>query len=818
MRLVKLLNKGEGIRTLLWTFIKSFQALPYVALLIVMMFFIYAVIGMQIFGKIALEDGTQINRNNNFQTFPQAVLLLFRCATGEAWQEIMLACMVGQMCDPESEFAVDQAMCGSNFAILYFISFYMLCAFLIINLFVAVIMDNFDYLTRDWSILGPHHLDEFKRIWSEFDPEAKGRIKHLDVVTLLRRIQPPLGFGKLCPHRVACKRLVSMNMPLNSDGTVMFNATLFALVRTSLKIKAEGNLDQANEELRTIIKKIWKRTSMKFLDQVIPPAGDDDITVGKFYATFLIQDYFRRFRKRKKVGSVGVRPTDNTNVLQTGLHTLHELDPDSHQAISGEPQHTKQSPNKQQCKDNEQAPPSRQALPGSATNQDCEVMMMDAESEPWLRERRTSKSREPARSMVPGEYHWNPPGVSLVTDSNGPAVQRSTRRSSQTIREMRYEDRGVSRVHKKRMDYTSGRLPVIRREETNDSEDEEVEGYEENAEELETEAESSCSCSEEEDEESSPFASIRPYYSQWSAQNSFLERNREHMLEGYSSWRAHDRRGVRELPCPPRRRLLPATPPGRRPSLTLEYRRNKGSLQGYTCHTAPSCTNMPPLLVARQQAPRTDGKQVWDIKTTGKSLQALPSAERETDNHWQSSVWTLPRSGPGYVYSSPSPPHHSRPPTSCWFYRDNVHCMWQGEQETHQGYLPETLATSTANRVQEEETNFQSSADSLVDAVLLSEGLSHYASNPRILSVSKTELMEVCGHPLDEMESAACCPFSERPGSEHFPHGLSQTSPELTQCGPDTDDSVSGDTDQSTSARGGQEEDLSTEMICIMTL
>lgn len=105
-------------------------------------------------------------------------------------------------------------------------------------------MDNFDYLTRDWSILGPHHLDEFKRIWSEYDPEAKwvskrtcvllhkitcfaheawhgctwwradfiwmcvvvrGRIKHLDVVTLLRRIQPPLGFGKLCPHRVACK-------------------------------------------------------------------------------------------------------------------------------------------------------------------------------------------------------------------------------------------------------------------------------------------------------------------------------------------------------------------------------------------------------------------------------------------------------------------------------------------------------------------------------------------------------------------------------------------------------------------------------------
>uniref|UniRef100_A0A8B9CH03 Voltage-dependent L-type calcium channel subunit alpha n=1 Tax=Anser brachyrhynchus TaxID=132585 RepID=A0A8B9CH03_9AVES len=337
MRLVKLLSRGEGVRTLLWTFIKSFQALPYVALLIVMLFFIYAVIGMQMFGKIAMVDGTQINRNNNFQTFPQAVLLLFRCATGEAWQEILLDCSYGKLCDPESDFAEgEEYTCGTGFAYFYFISFYMLCAFLIINLFVAVIMDNFDYLTRDWSILGPHHLDEFKRIWAEYDPEAKGRIKHLDVVTLLRRIQPPLGFGKFCPHRVACKRLVCMNMPLNSDGTVTFNATLFALVRTALKIKTEGNFEQANEELRAIIKKIWKRTSMKLLDQVIPPIGDDEVTVGKFYATFLIQEHFRKFMKRQEE-YYGYRPKKNPVEIQAGLRSIEEeAAPEIHRAISGD--------------------------------------------------------------------------------------------------------------------------------------------------------------------------------------------------------------------------------------------------------------------------------------------------------------------------------------------------------------------------------------------------------------------------------------------------------------------------------------------------
>ncbi|XP_061511535.1 muscle calcium channel subunit alpha-1 isoform X4 [Anopheles gambiae] len=341
MRLVKLLARGEGIRTLLWTFIKSFQALPYVALLIVMLFFIYAVIGMQVFGKIAMDDETSIHRNNNFQTFPQAVLVLFRSATGEAWQDIMLDCSSrpGEVnCDAKSDDAGSPEGCGSNIAFPYFISFYVLCSFLIINLFVAVIMDNFDYLTRDWSILGPHHLDEFVRLWSEYDPDAKGRIKHLDVVTLLRKISPPLGFGKLCPHRVACKRLVSMNMPLNSDGTVLFNATLFAVVRTSLKIKTEGNIDDANAELRNTIKQIWKRTNPKLLDQVVPPPGvDDEVTVGKFYATFLIQDYFRRFKKRKENDSKlnSDQNKRRTMTLQAGLRTLHEAGPELKRAISG---------------------------------------------------------------------------------------------------------------------------------------------------------------------------------------------------------------------------------------------------------------------------------------------------------------------------------------------------------------------------------------------------------------------------------------------------------------------------------------------------
>lgn len=54
-------------------------------------------------------------------------------------------------------------------------------------------------------MLGMELKKDLKEIQWYLSDCPRGRIKHLDVVALLRRIQPPLGFGKLCPHRVACK-------------------------------------------------------------------------------------------------------------------------------------------------------------------------------------------------------------------------------------------------------------------------------------------------------------------------------------------------------------------------------------------------------------------------------------------------------------------------------------------------------------------------------------------------------------------------------------------------------------------------------------
>ncbi|XP_059196371.1 voltage-dependent R-type calcium channel subunit alpha-1E [Centropristis striata] len=307
-RLIKLLRQGYTIRILLWTFVQSFKALPYVCLLIAMLFFIYAIIGMQVFGNIKLNEETHITQHNNFKSFSGALMLLFRSATGESWQEIMLSCLGGQKCEtdhslpPALPTSDQEGGCGSDFAYFYFVSFIFFSSFLMLNLFVAVIMDNFEYLTRDSSILGPHHLDEFVRIWGEYDRAACGRIHYTDMYEMLTNMSPPLGLGKKCPSKVAYKRLVLMNMPVDDDMSVHFTSTLMALIRTALEVKiARGGEDrnQMDLDLQKEIGVIWPHLSQKSLDLLVPIHKASDMTIGKIYAAMMIMDYYKQSKAKK---------------------------------------------------------------------------------------------------------------------------------------------------------------------------------------------------------------------------------------------------------------------------------------------------------------------------------------------------------------------------------------------------------------------------------------------------------------------------------------------------------------------------------------
>uniref|UniRef100_A0A8D0A9H6 Voltage-dependent L-type calcium channel subunit alpha n=1 Tax=Sander lucioperca TaxID=283035 RepID=A0A8D0A9H6_SANLU len=820
MRLVKLLSRGEGIRTLLWTFIKSFQALPYVALLIAMLFFIYAVIGMQVFGKVAMVDGTHINRNNNFQTFPQAVLLLFRCATGEAWQEIMLACMPGKLCDPESDYNPGEEMtCGSGFAIIYFITFYMLCAFLIINLFVAVIMDNFDYLTRDWSILGPHHLDEFKRIWSEYDPEAKGRIKHLDVVTLLRRIQPPLGFGKLCPHRVACKRLVAMNMPLNSDGTVMFNATLFALVRTALKIKTEGNLEQANEELRAVIKKIWKRTSMKLLDQVVPPAGDDEVTVGKFYATFLIQDYFRKFKKRKEEGLVGAHPAQNNTAiaLQAGLRTLHDIGPEIRRAISCDLQDDELVdfiPEEDEeiyrrnggLFGNHLMNGGHRRSNGHQTNATQRPLQVQPPPHYAHMEQPVGRlSRANAMSHPNHHHHHNhhhhrhhnsygksPKSTNInLNNANVSSLpngghhryyEHAPPNGYPGLRSSYYDYDKPRTPQGQRSHGVDGPHPTIRREEEFD-----------------------------EDRFSGEYYSGEEFYEDDSMLSGDRYPNSDTEYEtpkGYhhpDSYYDDDEQPLyRDSRRSPKRRLLPATPQGnRRPSFNFECLRRQGSQD-----ELPHQRTALPLHLMQHQ--------VMAVAGLDSSRAHRLSPTRSTRS------WATPPATPASKDQSPyytplirvDHPHRESAASSHVSLRKS---SWYTDDPEFSQRMYSPVHLQVPPEYHNQYHQKRGSATSLVEAVLISEGLGRYAKDPKFVAATKHEIADACEMTIDEMESAASHLLNG--GMAPSVNGVN-VFPLLTSRDYELQDTAASYSDEEpeTEPRAPYEEDLADEMICITTL
>ena len=90
---------------------------------------------------------------------------------------------------------------------------------------------------------------------------------------MLKNMDPPLGFGSKCPDRLAFKKLIRMNQPIDDEGMVHFTTTLFALIRENLSIKmrAAEEMDQADLELRTTIIKVWPYEGKDKIDLLVPP-------------------------------------------------------------------------------------------------------------------------------------------------------------------------------------------------------------------------------------------------------------------------------------------------------------------------------------------------------------------------------------------------------------------------------------------------------------------------------------------------------------------------------------------------------------------
>jgi hypothetical protein len=214
----------------------SIPSIGNIGVLLLLVFFIYAIIGMQLFSFI--PNNEEVNEITNFRSFRAALKLLLRFSTGENWNGFMRSIIPSTIdCDPnpiynpsspwclqDDEYECTQINgCGAGLsAYIYFYSFTLLVTFVILNLFVGVVLEAFEK-SSEGDILSVSDLDDLTKAWVEFDPEATWYIKAMDVKHLIRRLSPPLGIGSESTREETNEMMNDkclMDIPVNTDGKV----------------------------------------------------------------------------------------------------------------------------------------------------------------------------------------------------------------------------------------------------------------------------------------------------------------------------------------------------------------------------------------------------------------------------------------------------------------------------------------------------------------------------------------------------------------------------------------------------------------------
>ena len=227
LRILRLLKGAKDLRNLIVTVVLSIPALANVACILALVIFVYGVLGVQLFTFLA--HGDVIDDERNFHSIGPAMLLLFQCLTGDGWSTYMGDAGVTEASGNCSE---EEGNCGSAAAIPFFISFQLVGCFIFLNLFVAVILENFTTLhNTDTNLVSSFDLETFNDAWARFDPDATNFIPSPQLAQLLLILPPPLGI-KGVTESVANRMCMRLTLPQHM-GMVEYSEVINELVNNN---------------------------------------------------------------------------------------------------------------------------------------------------------------------------------------------------------------------------------------------------------------------------------------------------------------------------------------------------------------------------------------------------------------------------------------------------------------------------------------------------------------------------------------------------------------------------------------------------------
>ncbi|XP_065269362.1 sodium channel protein type 2 subunit alpha-like isoform X4 [Emys orbicularis] len=232
-RILRLIKGAKGIRTLLFALMMSLPALFNIGLLLFLVMFIYAIFGMSNFAYVKREVG--IDDMFNFETFGNSMICLFQITTSAGWDGLLAPILnSGEPdCDPYKDHPGSSVKgdCGNpSVGIFFFVSYIIISFLVVVNMYIAVILENFSVATEESAEpLSEDDFEMFYEVWEKFDPDATQFIEFSKLSDFAASLDPPLLLAK--PNKV---QLIAMDLPMVSGDRIHCLDILFAFTKRVL--------------------------------------------------------------------------------------------------------------------------------------------------------------------------------------------------------------------------------------------------------------------------------------------------------------------------------------------------------------------------------------------------------------------------------------------------------------------------------------------------------------------------------------------------------------------------------------------------------
>ncbi|XP_072364238.1 sodium channel protein type 1 subunit alpha-like isoform X2 [Scyliorhinus torazame] len=253
-RILRLIRGAKGIRTLLFALMMSLPALFNIGLLLFLVMFIYAIFGMANFAYVKQEDG--IDDMFNFQTFGNSMICLFQITTSAGWDGLLSPILNSDSpdCDPKKDNpgTTIKGNCGNqSVGIAFFVSYIIVSFLIVVNMYIAIILENFSVATEESSEpLSEDDFEMFYEVWEKFDSQATQFIEYSALSKFADALKEPLRVAK--PNKI---KLIAMDLPMVSGDRIHCLDILFAFTKRvlgesgemdALKLQMEDKFMAAN--------------------------------------------------------------------------------------------------------------------------------------------------------------------------------------------------------------------------------------------------------------------------------------------------------------------------------------------------------------------------------------------------------------------------------------------------------------------------------------------------------------------------------------------------------------------------------------------